>query len=170
MARRQATALVILGLLAVNTVYYAFAGRFSEAMESLAWYALLILFAFEGLRGKRRPGAPALALVHATRALATLSIAATAVLYVREREWLDAANLLLWIAVVVVLEFQVRLPAFAAAHPRAFARSAVMLYTALGVLALVWLARGEWMDAWDAALWLAAFALLELGLLQHNEK
>jgi len=170
MPSRRVTALIILGLLACNTAYYVIAGRFSVALESLAWYALLILFALEATRGKRRPSALALALVHAVRGLATFAIAVTAVLYVREKEWLDAANLVLWIAVVVLLEIQVRLPARAVAHSRAFARTAALLYTGLGVLALVWLARGEWMDAWDAALWLTAFALLELGLLHHEQQ
>ena len=168
MVRRRLTGLIILGLLACNTVYYVVAGRLSVALDSVAWYALLILFALEGTPISRRPGA--LALVHAVRALATLAIAATAALYVREKEWLDAANLLLWIAVVVLLEIQVRLPARVSAHARAFARTALLLYTGLGALALVWLARGEWMDAWDAALWLTAFALLELGLLRADQK
>ncbi len=167
MARGRLTGPIILGLLACNTVYYVAAGRFSVALESLAWYALLILFALEGTRGRWRPGT--LTLVHAVRALATFAIAATAVLYVQEKEWLDAANLLLWIGVVVVLEIQLRLPARAAVHARAFARAAALLYTGLGALALVWLARGDWMDAWDAALWLCAFALLELGLLHHEK-
>jgi hypothetical protein len=84
---------------------------------------------------------------------------------VREQEWLDASNLFLWIAVVVLLEIEVRRPAFVAAHHQAFARTALLLYAALGVLVLIWLGRGEWINAWDAALWLAAFGLLELNLL-----
>ncbi len=170
MPSRRLPALCILGLLACNTAYYVLAGRFSVALESLAWYALLLLFALETARGARRLSALALAVVHAVRGAATLAIAATGVLYVQEKEWLDAANLLLWIAVVVLLEIQVRLPAHAAAHPRTFALTAALLYTGLGVLALVWLARGAWMDAWDAALWLTAFALLELRLMHRNDK
>ena len=103
------------------------------------------------------------------RLMATLAIAASAVLYAREREWLDAANLLLWIAVVALLEIEVQRPAAVAAHPKAYARTAVVLYAALASLVVVWLINGKWMNAWDATVWLAAFGLLELNMLQQAE-
>ena len=157
--------IVILGLLACNTVYYIVAGRLSEALESVAWYVLLILFTLESGRARFLRSARALAMVHGLRGLATLAIALTAVLYVREKEWLDAGNLFLWIAVVALLECEVRLPSTVTAHRQAFTLSAAALYAALGVMVVVWLARGEWINAWDAALWLAAFGVLELNLL-----
>ena len=40
-----------------------------------------------------------------------------------------------------------------------------MPYAGLLGLVLAWLLRGEWFDAYDAALWLAALATLEMGLL-----
>jgi hypothetical protein len=160
---------VLLGLLACNTAYYLVAGRLSEALESVAWYALLILFTLES--GRQQYSTQTLVLmrgVRGVRAVAALAIAVTAVLYVREQAWLDAINLFLWIAVVVLLETEVRLPALIAAHRKAFTLTAVSLYTALGVIVAVWLARGQWMNAWDAALWLTAFGLLELRLLSHS--
>jgi len=47
--------------------------------------------------------------------------------------------------------------------------TAALLYAALGILVVIWLVRGEWMDAWDAALWLAAFGVLEMDLLHTGE-
>jgi hypothetical protein len=153
----------IFTLLACNTIYYITAGRFSEALESVAWYGLLILFLLE----TTRPPAPrARALNHGLRLLATLAILASAVIYVREKEWLDATNLFLWVAVVVLLEMEIRRPAAVAARRTAFTRVAALLYAALGVLVVIWLTRSEWMDAWDAALWLAAFGVLEMDLLR----
>lgn len=157
--------LALFALLGCNTVYYLIAGRFSEALESIAWYVLLILFTLESAGDHVRRSAATLTLMHGARLLATLAIAASAVLYVREQEWLDAINLALWIAVVALLEIEVRRPAMIAAHRRAFEVTAALLYGGLALLVLIWLARGEWMDAWDAALWLAAFGLLELRLL-----
>ena len=158
---------LLFALLACNTAYYIVAGRFSEALESVAWYALLILFILETVR---RRSARVLAAMRGLRMLATLTIATTAVLYVREKEWLDAANLLLWITVVALLEVEVRRPAAIAVHRKAFTSAAALLYAALGVLVLVWLAIGKWMNAWDATLWLAAFGILELDLLRAEEK
>ncbi len=162
--------LAILALLAANTGYYILAGRASEALDSLAWYVLLILFTLESARAPSWRTPRKLAIMRGARVLATLAVAATAVLYVHEAQWLDAINLGVWIAVVVLLEIEVRDSARDTVHAtlrrRAFAPAAALLYTALAVLVLIWLARGEWMDAWDAALWLAAFGLLELGLLR----
>jgi hypothetical protein len=157
----------LFALLACNTLYYILAGRFSEALESVAWYVLLTLFLLETLRAQPL-SARLRAATHFLRILATLSLFASAALYVRENEWLDAANLLLWIAVVVLLEAEIRRPAAVAAHRAAFTATAALLYTALGALVVTWLARGEWMDAWDAALWLTAFGVLELDLLRAN--
>jgi hypothetical protein len=161
---------LILGLLACNTTYYLFAGRLSEALESLAWYALLILFKLESARSHSHRKAQALQLMRGVRLLASCAIVVTAVLYLLEQEWLDAINLSLWVAVVAMLEIEVRHPAAVAARHRAFARTAALLYSGLGVLVLVWLTRKEWMDAWDAAMWLTAFGLLELKLLQQDKK
>ncbi len=158
---------IIFGLLACNTVYFMFAGRLSEALESLAWYGLLILFLLETARVQAL-STRGRAVNHGLRLLATLAILVSAVLYVREQEWLDAANLLVWIAIVVLLEIEIRRPATVAVHRRAFTVTAALLYAALGLLILLWLTRGEWMDAWDAALWLAAFGLLELNVLKQN--
>lgn len=159
----------IIALLACNTVYYVVAGRVSQALDSVAWYALLILFLLETLRA-RPLTTRAQGVNHGLRFLATLAIAASAVLYVREQEWLDATNLFLWIAVVALLEIEIRRPAAVAAHRKAFTVTAGALYAVLVILVVVWLARGKWMDAWDAALWLTAFGLLEMDMLRKNAK
>ncbi len=159
---------VIFGLLACNTIYYVLAGRLSEALESAAWYALLILFMLETARAQRPRSARTLATIHGLRLLATLAIAVSAVLYVREKEWLDASNLFLWIAVVALLEIEVRRPAAIISHRKSLTTAATLLYAALGILVVIWLIRGEWMDAWDAALWLSAFGVLEMDLLRAD--
>jgi len=43
--------------------------------------------------------------------------------------------------------------------------AAAVLYSALLLLVPVWAWRGEWLDAWDALLWLAAFFAIELNVL-----
>jgi len=168
--RWNTVAWVLLTLLACNPVYYLVAGRISEALESAAWYVLLLLFLLETARDAQARSATTLALIHGVRMVATLAIAVSAVLYVMEKEWLDAANLFLWIAVVALLEVEVRRPVLLVAHRRAFTATATLLYGGLALLVFIWLARREWMDAWDAALWLTAFALLEFKLLHPKQK
>jgi hypothetical protein len=158
--------IITFSLLACNTVYYLVAGRSSEALESVAWYALLILFFLETRNPRWAQSASARAALRALRLLATLAIAMSMALYVREKAWLDASNLLLWIAVVALLELEVWRPAAIATHRTAYTATAAVLYAGLGILVLVWLALGKWMNAWDAALWLAAFGLLEINILK----
>jgi hypothetical protein len=161
---------VLLALLACNTAYYVIAGRFSEALDSLAWYVLLILFLVETARSPLVRSATGLTVMRVLRVIAMLAIMVSTALYVMERAWLDAANLVLWTAVVVLLEIEVRYPATLAVRHRAFAATAALLYGALALLVLTWLMHGEWMDAWDGALWLAAFAVLELELLTSEKQ
>lgn len=160
--------LALFALLAVNAAVYAADGRFSEGLDALAWYLLLVLFALEARypHWTRRPRvAQALGLL---RALAAIAVVIAAIAYLQEREWLDATNALLWISVVLVLELEVRLPAAAMRHRSALALSSFLLYAALAAVAFTWLLRGEWLDGYDALLWIAAFALIELELFRDK--
>lgn len=157
-------------LLAVNAAVYATTGRFSEGLDAFAWYLLLALFELETRRPQwsRRPRAAA--TLDLLRLLAAAAVAVAAASYVLEGEWLDAANALLWIGVVIVLELEVRLPETAARFRRRVTGAAFTLYAALAAVALAWLLRGEWLDAYDALLWIAAFALIELDLLDNGAR
>lgn len=152
-------------LLAVNAVIYATAGRFSEGLDALAWFALLVLFGIETRwpRWTRLPrNAAALDLL---RLIAAACIAVAAVAFLREGEWLDALNAWLWIGVVIVLELEVRAPGFVARHRSGIGSASVLLYCGLAAVALAWFMQGAWLNSYDAVLWIAAFALIELDLL-----
>ena len=157
-------------LLAVNAAVYATTGRLSEGLDALAWYLLLVLFGLEARypHWTRRPRiAQALGLL---RALAAIAVVIAAASYLQEREWLDATNALLWIGIVLVLELEVRAPAIVAQHRGAYTLSSFLLYAALAAVALTWLLRGEWLDGYDALLWIAAFALIELDLFRSETR
>ncbi len=156
----------IFALLAVNAIVFATTGRASEGLDALAWFALLALFEIETRRPhwtRIRRYAVVLGLL---RLAATAGVTVAAVAYLREREWIDAANAWLWIGVVIVLEFDVRAPALAARWQRYLTGTSIVLYVALAAVALTWFALGEWLDGYDAALWIAAFALIEMDLLK----
>jgi len=156
----------IFALLAVNAGIYATSGRFSEGLDAFAWFALLALFEIETrspLWTRIPRNAAALDLL---RFLAVTGVAIAAFSFIRENEWLDAANAWLWIGVVAVLELQVRAPLFVARHRSAFTGTSLTLYGALAAVALIWLLRGEWLDGYDALLWISAFALIEMDLLR----
>lgn len=155
----------VFALLACNTAVYAISGTLSEALDSIAWLLLLASFEIEtGLRG-RFAGGRAAAVLRVVRIVASAAILAAGAGYVRDREWLDAANIGLWIGVVALLEFEVRRPADVMRRRIPFKAGAALLYSGLAGLVLAWLWQGEWFDAYDAALWLVAFATIEINVL-----
>jgi hypothetical protein len=98
--------------------------------------------------------------------VAGAAVVAAAVGYVIERDWLDAANAWLWLGVVVLLEIKIRFVQDLARHRIVLESTAVACYLGLALFALVWAWRGEWFDAYDAALWLVAFATIEMNVFR----
>ena len=159
---------VLFVLLGFNAVVYAVAGRGTEMLDALAWFALLLLFELEARCPRwTRVARNAIAL-DLLRLIAAGAVVWAAVAFVREDEWLDAANAWLWIGVVAVLELEVRAPAWVARYRRSAIAVSVALYGALAIVAAGWFTQGEWFDGYDAVLWIAAFALLELDLLRRH--
>ncbi len=157
----------IYALLAVNLVLYALFGTPNQIVDSVAWVVLLALFEIETAHGERLTRRQLL-FIHIPRLAAAAGVLAAAIGYMRDAEWLDAANTWLWVGVVILLEAEVRFPAAVAKRQRLFWALTGTFYAALGVLALIWAGRGEWLDAWDAALWLTAFFAIELNVLEHQ--
>lgn len=151
--------------LAANSALYVWRGNLNDALDALAWLTLLVLFELETGR-HIPPGGLAAALVRGLRLAAAAVIVAAAVGFVRDGDAIAAANAWLWLAVVVLLEVEVRRPPRVARRRRVFTAVAAALYAALALLVGVWAWRGDWLDAWDALVWLAAFAMIELDVLR----
>ena len=158
--RHRALRIAVFALLTCNTLYYLYAGTLSKGLDAAAWLLLLALFALE-------PGRPphALLAMRVLRLLAAFGVGLAGVGYLLEKDTLDAVNTALWIAVVIVLELQVRRPQMLARWRAAFTGIAVVLYGGLASLVFIWGWRGEWFDAYDALLWLIAFATIEMDVL-----
>lgn len=158
----------VYALLALDVALYAAHGTLTETLDTAAWLVLLLLFEWEtgGWSGAPRSMRP----VHAVRALASMVIAWAVVDYALQREWLDFANAATWLAVVLALELEVRIPARRRRFHAVRRGLTAMLYAALGAFVIAWLVlggadvEGAWLDAWDASLWLAAFVVIELNL------
>jgi len=155
----------LLAFLAGNTAVYLISGTVSQALDSVAWLALLVSFELETVKPDRYRAHQTAIALRGVRLLAAIALAAAEVGYVRDKEWLDATNVGLWIAVVGLLEFEVRRPDIVIRRRSGFLAAAAVLYAGLAGLVLAWLLRGEWFDAYDAALWLVAFATLDMELI-----
>jgi hypothetical protein len=160
----------VFALLALNTGIFLRSGTFSAGLDSIAWLTLLALFELETGFGHVLRAGPAIAAVHGVRFAALAAVGAAAAGFLYNKEWLDAANSGLWIAVVALLELEIRRPATVAVHRARFTATAATLYSGLGALVLVWLWRGEWFDGYDAALWLVAFATIERNVFEAAQQ
>lgn len=158
----------LLALLTANTVFYVFFGTRSEALDSPAWLALLVSFEAETSLRHRFDGPGTTTALRIVRMLAAAALVVAAIGYAHEGEWLDVINVALWIAVVGLLEFKLRHTGRSMQSERVFAWGAAALYAGLIALVAAWLLRREWFDAYDAALWLTAFVIVELNLLSRE--
>lgn len=157
----------IYALLALNLALYAAFGSAFQIVDTAAWIVLLVLFEIETAHGERLTPGRVLA-IHLLRLGAAAAVLVAAVGYLMERQWLDAANTWLWVAVVLLLELEVRFPRQVEARRRLFWTLTGALYALLAALVPAWAWRGEWLDAWDAALWLTAFFAIELNVLERQ--
>ena len=90
---------------------------------------------------------------------------------IRRLAWTDAINAGTWLAVILVLEIDVRLKDrghLEAAVFRASAIARVALYSVLFLCAVYWGYKGDFVDFWDAFLWLVAFFFIEFRLTERR--
>ena len=159
---------VLFALLALNAAWFAWGGELSKAIDAAAWLTLLALFEIES-----RPGANASRtsnrMLRIGRTAAASGVIFATLRYVFDGNVLDTINSVLWIGVVVLLEAQLRFPELAKRAHTLCAGTAALLYGALVAMVAAWAWRREWFDAYDALLWLIAFAALELAVLREKD-
>jgi hypothetical protein len=87
--------------------------------------------------------------------------------------WVDVINSGVWLLVVLVLEMDVRLQeANKLEGPilRISNASKFVLYTLLLIAAIYWGVKGDFVDFWDAFLWLVAFVFIELNVFDWRQE
>lgn len=87
--------------------------------------------------------------------------------------WIDVINAAVWILVVVLLEIDVRLQEhnrFEGFALRASTVSKYVLYSTLFAAAVYWGFKGDFLDFWDAFLWLVAFVFIELNVFEWRQE
>ena len=92
---------------------------------------------------------------------------------IRYLAWVDVINAGVWLLVVLVLEIDVRLQEHNKFEGLALKASNIakfVLYSILLVAAIYWGFKGDFVDFWDAFLWLVAFIFIELNIFQWHEE
>lgn len=83
--------------------------------------------------------------------------------------WVDVINSATWVAVVIILEVDVWLQLRGRLQGRIVSASKIIklfLYSILFVAAAYWGLLGDFLDFWDAFMWLVAFVFIEMNLFQ----
>ncbi|MDA0705437.1 MAG: hypothetical protein O2907_08455 [Proteobacteria bacterium] len=81
--------------------------------------------------------------------------------------WVDVINSAVWLLIVLVLEIDVRLQEhdrYLGTALKASNASKVVMYLVLLLAAIYWGLKGDFVDFWDAFLWLVAFFFIELNV------
>ncbi len=87
--------------------------------------------------------------------------------------WVDVINSAVWPLVVMVLEIDVRLQdreLLKGLALRASNISKYVLYSALFLAAVYWGFKGDFVDFWDAFLWLVAFIFIEMNVFEWQQE
>jgi len=87
--------------------------------------------------------------------------------------WVDVINAAVWLLVVLVLEIDVRLQErnrYEGLALRLSNITKVILYAILFVAAVYWGVYGDFVDFWDAFLWLLAFFFIEMNVVEWRQE
>jgi hypothetical protein len=87
--------------------------------------------------------------------------------------WVDVINAAVWLLVVLVLEFDVRMQERDRLEGLALRLSNIskyVLYSTLLLAAIYWGIEGDFVDFWDAFLWLVAFIFIELNVFDWRQE
>jgi len=87
--------------------------------------------------------------------------------------WVDVINAAVWLLVVLVLQIDVRLQERNRLEGLALRLSSAAKFVLYGILflaAVYWGIKGDFVDFWDAFLWLVAFVFIELNVFEWREE
>jgi len=160
-------------LLAFNVyLFVAVEGSLYEALDSFGWLMLLGVFEWESTH-LEEPVWPARerALLLATNLVAYAIILSAWWGYISTGEVLDATNATLWLGVAGMLAHDVYATGNSGRREWRLRNSIkALLYGALFAVALVWGITGDWLDFYDAALWLLCFFMVELNIFRFETR
>ena len=92
---------------------------------------------------------------------------------IRNLAWVDVINAAVWLLIVLILEADVWLQERNRLEGNALRISNLIkfvLYTTLLLAAIYWGIKGDFIDFWDAFLWLGAFVFIELNVFEWRQE
>lgn len=155
--------LAILVLLTLNSLLYALIGNLISAIDSFAWLALLLSFELETAAaplpfdGNR---------LHQIRNALIAAIVIVTLGYLFTGDILNLINSGLWLGLLALLEIEVRDSNKLLENRMKFVAASFVIFAGLIAMVVVWGWMGNWLDAFNAGLWIFAFALIEVDIFR----
>ncbi len=87
--------------------------------------------------------------------------------------WVDVINAAVWLGIVLILEIDVWLQEhdrFEGIALKISNRLKIVLYSTLLLAAIYWGFKGDFVDFWDAFLWLVAFFFIEMNVVEWRQE
>ncbi len=154
--------LAIVCLLSLNILFFAMFDTLTSVFDQIVWLSLLILYEMEA-NGITIASESTL---NKARDALIMVLILVFVSYAKSQEWLDVINFLLWVALIALLEVEVRWPHTILARPTAYRWAKMTIFSGLLLTVIAWAWQSVWLDAYDAALWIVAFITIESDLHQ----
>lgn len=159
--------LLILALLTLNASIYAIVDTLTTAIDAGTWLILLLIYELEANRNGLPITEPVLQKIRSTLIAVIVLVFFS---YLHDSEWLDVTNSLLWFALIAVMELEVRRPDIVMRHANLCWLLTLAIFAGLIAMAGIWLWHQAWLDAYDAALWIVAFGLIEVDIFHFLQR
>ena len=155
--------ITIATLLTLKAVLYAAIDSLIGAIDAFAWLILLLSFELEtaGL-----PETLSETTLHKIRNGLIIIIAIVSIGYLFLGDILNLVNSILWFALIALLEIEVRAPSIVAGYKKLYWLASIFVFTGLVAMVVAWTLLGNLLDAYNSALWIVAFALIEVDLFR----
>jgi len=161
---------VLYALLIINIGMFLRHGTLNEALDSFGWVLLLGAFEWEtrGLGEEYLRQWEKIVIWILQLVGYGLAINAARV-YFNNGEWLDFANAALWLLVCCTIVYDVFVPGeFGSLEWKIRNAFKIFLYVAILAIAVYWGITSDWLDFYDASLWILCFFMIELNIFKHE--
>ncbi len=157
-------------LLTVNIWLFLLNRDRHEAIDSFGWLLLLAAFEWESRtldRARTRRGET---VILAVLQIAGYGLAAYGwLMFWRHDDWHSLANSTLWLLLGASLAYDLSVPgALAGRNWRIHNALRIALYVGIAAIAAWWGVTGNWLDFYDAALWLLCFLVIEANIFRFE--
>ena len=166
----------IYGLLFINMTLFFSSQTIVEGVDSLAWLLLLLLLEWETSQLDVEIVAQSEKLLLKLGRIVSYIFIIYSIMsyggksYISDNGMLDFYNATIWFVVVMLVEYELFMKkVFSPKKELLLNMVRFTLYLALFVIALIWQMDGEWLDFYDAALWIVCFMFIELNIVQYKE-